>query len=517
MVASIDYLRRHSRNATTEFVSPFFQQTKQSYQFRSDITATAIAGDYLAIVVGRDLLFYGLNAINWHQPHRRIPLAAQPQHLLLAGIDSRYIITITAQSRYEVWDRVSANLVSHGFFPQWQCTQYQVINQQYILAAHDSSLDLYSLTDLTQPLKTLRVKGEILDCQFHASTRTLYCAAQQGENLLLSEIAMSGAEMQQTSLLPTYPMRFVGLSVSSSTLLLQAITREGQLRVMTFDLPGLRLESTVEKSPAYYGATTINPAMPWAMTNLGNGVLIWDIISHSPIGLIESPVSQAIQCQWVDIQSFVLTHGPMIELWHIAHTPYPYLESHQPLTALALDDFKSWMQNQPVGVSILLGEAAIGKSAIVQAYIGHRPNALYVKAAPNCDELTLLKRLLEVLSTDFNVESQLPIPELQSVLRAYLHDFDDIVLDQFERLDPMASNGVMNFLDTTSLRILLVTTAIPDIDTPTYRCFPIEERLDWPSVSRFFAPTATQYQFFVESIKPNLEQAARHYRPAFNG
>jgi hypothetical protein len=69
MVASIDYLRRHSRNATTEFVSPFFQQTKQSYQFRSGITATAIAGDYLAIVVGRDLLFYGLNAAlvaGWH-------------------------------------------------------------------------------------------------------------------------------------------------------------------------------------------------------------------------------------------------------------------------------------------------------------------------------------------------------------------------------------------------------------------------------------------------------------------
>jgi hypothetical protein len=517
MVVSIDYLRRRSRNATTEFVSPFFQRTKQLYQFRSAITAMVIAGDYLAIIVGRDLLFYGLNAVNWHQPHRRIPLAAQPQHLLLAGIDSRYIITITAQSRYEVWDRVSANLVSHGFFPQWQCTHYQVINQQYILAAHDSSLDLYSLTDLTHSLKTLRVKGEILDCQFHASTKKLYCATQQGENLLLSEIVMSGAEMQQISLVPNYPMRFVGLSVSRSTLLLQAITREGQLRVMTFDLPGLRLASTVEKSPAYHGATTINPAMPCALTDLGDGVLIWDTASHSPIGLIESTVTQAIQCHWLDVQSFILTHGRTIELWHINHTPYPYMESHQALTVLALDNFKSWMQNQSVGISVLLGESMIGKSAIVQAYIRHQPNTLYLEVAPNCDELTLLKRLLDVLSADFAVESQLPIPELQALLRVYLRGFNSLVLDQFEQLNPTAMNAVMNFLDTTSLQILCVTTAIPDFDVPTYRYFPIAEQLDWPSVSRFFAPISKQYQFFLQSIKPNLEQAARHYLPALNG
>jgi hypothetical protein len=149
MVASIDDLRPHSSNAATAFVSALFQSSKQSYQFQSKIIAIAIAGDYLAIVVGHDLLFYALNAVNWHQPHQRIPLAAQPQHLLLAGIDSRYIITITAQSRYEVWDRVSANLVSHGFFPQCHDTHYQVLNQQYILAVHDASLNLYALADLT--------------------------------------------------------------------------------------------------------------------------------------------------------------------------------------------------------------------------------------------------------------------------------------------------------------------------------------------------------------------------------
>jgi hypothetical protein len=102
------------------------------------------------------------------------------------------------------------------------------------------------------------------------------------------------------------------------------------------------------------------------------------------------------------------------------------------------------------------------------------------------------------------------------VIRSYLHDFDYLILDQCEHLTPKAIQSMLDFLDTTNLNILLVTLTIPDFEAPTYRFFPIEERLDWDAVSRFFAPAQTQWQQFAQSIQPQLEQADRRYLPAFN-
>jgi hypothetical protein len=516
MVASIEYLRLNSTVPVLLLNSPFFQATKQVHQFRSDILAMAIAENHLAVVVGRELLLYDLKHFDGTQPHRCIPLSAQPEHLLLAGIDHRYIIMITAQSRYEVWDRISSTLVSHGFFPQQPGTKYQVINQQYILAYHDSVFDLYAVTDLSCPIKTQQLKGEILTCQFHPMTQKLYCVSLYRDNLRLTEICLFSTTIPEIAVLPTDPMQFVGLTVSSSMLLLQVITREGQLCVMTFDLPGLRLVSTVEKSPAYYGPTTMNPVMPWVLTDLGDGVLIWDAIAQSPIGIIESAVTQAIQCHWVDFQSFVLTDSHTIELWTLSHRPCPELACDQALTRLALDTFKTWMQNRSVGVSVLLGEDGIGKSAIVQAYIRYQPYTLYLELEPDADELSLLRGFLEVLSANFEADARLPLPEIRSVIRSYLHDVEYLVLEQCEHLSPKAMQAMLDFLDTTNLKILLVTLTIPDFVAPTYRFFPIEERLDWDAVSRFFAPAQTQWQLFSQSIQPQLAQADRHYLPALN-
>jgi hypothetical protein len=230
--------------------SPLINGEVYTHDLAGAVTAIAHSDDWLAIVIGQALRLYRLKHFNWNYQHRQINLGMTPRHLLFGGMDSRYLITIDDANHYEAWDRVSAKLQTVGEFVQHPAaTQYQIINQHYLLATSGSTLRLYPLNWLVpngsdllayplefrpEPIAQATVSGDLCAVTFHAPSQTIFCASYSLQTLTLTPIAAADGQLVPLSTGTSYPLEFVGLSCTENQLLLQVLSLDGQLRLPGF-------------------------------------------------------------------------------------------------------------------------------------------------------------------------------------------------------------------------------------------------------------------------------------------
>jgi hypothetical protein len=496
-----------SAPTASPFQSPLINGEVYTHDLAGAVTVIAHSDDWLAIGLGNALRLYRLKNFNWHHQHRQIDLGMTPRYLLFGGMDSHYLIAINEANHYEVWDRVSAKLQTVGKFTQHiSATQYQIINQQYLLATSDSTLRLYALKQLVppgsdilsyplefrpEPIAQVTVGGDLCAVVFHSPSQTILCASQSSQMLTLTAIAAADGQLVPLPTGKTYPLQFVGLSCTENQLLLQALSLDGPLRLMLFDLPDLHLCGVQEKSLAYQGKTVLCPVQPWAMTDLGSGLLLWDTRLESPLGWIPFPTpNPAAAIAWLNHGKFLFIHGPIAEMWSFESNELPFISRYTPPTTAVLKNFQRWMQlqRQCPGIAVCLGETGTGKTAILRAYSDlNFADTLYLETPTDATLVDLRARLWQYLRPEFG----------------------QIILDQAERLPSELIAEIIQITQQRQISVILVTTMMPDVEVPIYRDFPLQETVDWQKISAFFAPIEQRQRLYLQQVKPVLERTAR--------
>jgi hypothetical protein len=468
---------------------PLVQAEFFSHKLPGAASAVASTNDWLVVAVQRSLVLHRLKQLNWQQPHREFQIGFIPQHLLLAGMDGRYIIAINNDGYFEVYDRVNLEMVHNGKFNHHTPdSQYQIVCQQYLFASAGSNLYLYSIASMVQPLMQSQVTGKICAVAFHPPSSTFYCVSQDRQLHITPLQILGGVKSRfQTA---SHPMQFVGLSCAGDRLLLQVFSTDGQLRLMMYDLPDFRLIGQQEKSLAYQGVSSIHPTQPWAATDLGNGLLVWDTQLFDPIALLQFPPPLSIQAlTWLDSGQLLFVHGDMIELWSFAPTEIPFINAYNSLTIRALQDFSRWVnvQRSTLGISFIVGEELIGKTAIARAFAEHNfASTLYIVVPDASDS------------------------EIKDVLWPYLNVNDrQIFLDQAENLSLELIIEIHQIAQQEEISVVLITRHTPEICAPIYRFFPIDEWVDLADVAAYFAPVPARHRHYLQQIKPTLEASAR--------
>jgi hypothetical protein len=469
---------------------PLVQAEFFTHKLSAPANAIAQSHDWLVVAVGRTVMLHRFKQLDWSRPHREFSIGFIPQHLLLAGMDSRYIIAINTDGHYEVYDRVNLEAVQHGRFSHHRAdSQYQIVSQQYLLASSDSNLYFYSTTSMAQPLMQSSMPGKICAVACHQASSTFYCVSQNDKLHITPLQLRSGIENR----LPpaSYPMQFVGLSCAGNHLMLQGLRADGQLRLMTYDLPDLQLVAVQEKSLAYEGLSSIHPTQPWAATDLGNGLLIWDTQRFVPIALIQFPPPLAITAlSWLDSGQLLFVHGDTIELWSFRSTETPFLNAYTPQTIKALQDFQRWVtvQRSAVGISFIVGEESIGKTAIARAF----------------SEYNFANTLHMVVPEAANAE-------IKAILFPHLNANHRLIfLDQAENLSLELISELQQIAQQEGISLVLITRHVPDIEAvPVYQFFPIDERVNLGDVAAYFAPEQGRHRHYIKQVKPILEASAR--------
>jgi hypothetical protein len=469
---------------------PLVQAEFLSHKLPAAASAVAQSNEWLAIALDHEIILHRFKQMVWERPHRTLRIGFIPQHLLMGGIDDRYIITINTDGHYEVYDRVNLETVQHGKFAYHDAdSQYQIVCQQYLLITTGRNLCLYSVGALTQPVAQFTVRGKVCATSVQQSSLTFYCVSQEADTMYITPIQILGGIKRR--LLPSaYAMQFVSLSSAGDHLLLQALTSDGQLRLMTYNLPDLQLVDQQEKSLAYQGQSCLHPSQSWAATDLGNGLLIWDTQTFDPIALLQFPPPLAIiALSWLDSGQLLFVHGDTVELWSFRPTETPFLNAYHSLTIKALQDFQHWvnLQRSTSGVSYLVGEASIGKTAIVRAFTKYNFASTLYLVVPEVAEV-----------------------EIKTVLKPYLNGgYRQIFLDQAENLSLDLIIELHQIAQQEGISIVLVTHYTLHDRVPVYQFSPIEESVDFQNVSAYFGPREGRHLHYLYQIKPILEASAR--------